>query len=163
MPHRCASEALNKSRSMMSVTTPMVKFPTYTSRCFLFDSADVLLLSACAACDPEGLAVFAQQRSSRYTPHSGVNLLGQPPYLLLHELLLCEQLLLQLLLLQRHEGCLLRLHRVPACWLAVVHHSAADADEHVGQLSKQPMQSQVVRCTASRPLSPAAWHHQAHH
>ncbi len=32
---RCESAPLNSSRSITSVTAPMVRLPTYTSRCFL--------------------------------------------------------------------------------------------------------------------------------
>ena len=34
---KCARAPLNKSRNIVSVTTPMVRLPTYISRCFLFD------------------------------------------------------------------------------------------------------------------------------
>lgn len=34
---RWLSAPLNRSRSMTSLTTPMVRLPTYTSRCFLLD------------------------------------------------------------------------------------------------------------------------------
>ena len=44
---RCARAPLKRSRSIVSVTTPMVKLPTYISRCFLLDNDKLPPVRAC--------------------------------------------------------------------------------------------------------------------